>query len=216
VGRSYWDKTRDGILMIGVVVGTFGSKEWSDRGRATEQTLKDQTAPCRSVHSHCNMDSLMEARNGGARYLIDTFDVEWLCFLDADDLLDPLYVEKMQEKIKSLDNGDFLIQPSSALVVEGVQVEEAHLIPRQEILSQNWMVIGTLVKASTFTKVGGFADWPIYEDWDLWIRCHRAGAGFATQPEAVYLITRSENSRNSQDRDIQVKYFNEIRKQYIL
>lgn len=199
--------------MIGVVVGTFGSEEWMNKGVETCNSLSNQTLLHKSVAVHG--ESLMDARNRGAEYLIDTYDVDWLCFLDADDSLDPLYLEKMQQKVEDRDNGDFLIQPSTVLAVDGVQIGEAQLIPKKPILDQNWMVIGTLVKASTFTKVGGFADWPIYEDWDLWIRCHRAGAGFTTQPEAVYIITPSTDSRNNQDRDIQVKYYNEIRNQYV-
>ena len=34
--------------------------------------------------------------------------------------------------------------------------------------------------------------------------------------KAIELWPQSANSRNNQDRGIQVKYFNEIRKQYIL
>jgi len=198
--------------MIGVVVGTFGSKEWEIRGEEALRSLEIQTVPYQAVHSHKN--SLMEARNSGADYLINEFGVEWLCFLDADDSLHFQYLEKMEDKIKELKNVDHLIQPTTALMVDGEQVEEPYLIPAKPIQEGNWMVIGTLVKSSTFKKVEGFADWPIYEDWDLWIRCSLAGAKFATQPESTYLISRSEGSRNNQDRKIQEKYYSEIKNQY--
>src|SRR4051812_47072284 len=39
--------------------------------------------------------TLRMARNNGAKYLNNVHNVEWIIFLDADDELDPHYVESM-------------------------------------------------------------------------------------------------------------------------
>jgi hypothetical protein len=44
--------------------------------------------------------------------------------------------------------------------------------------------------------VGGWRDWPFYEDWDLFLRCWRAGASVEAIPEAVYIAHVRFDSRN--------------------
>jgi hypothetical protein len=42
----------------------------------------------------------------------------------------------------------------------------------------NWLVIGCVARTDLLREVGGFRDFPVYEDWDLWLRCWLAGATF--------------------------------------
>jgi GT2 family glycosyltransferase len=77
------------------------------------------------------------------------------------------------------------------------------------------MVIGTAVNRSIFHEVGGFQDFDMYEDWDLWIRCMRFGCESIVQKNAIYRVHVRENSRNNQDRDKQVANYNKIRNQYL-
>jgi GT2 family glycosyltransferase len=58
------------------------------------------------------------------------------------------------------------------------------------------VVIGAAARTDALRAVGGFREWPMYEDWDLWLRVAKAGHSFVNCPEAVYLATFNENSRN--------------------
>jgi hypothetical protein len=57
-------------------------------------------------------------------------------------------------------------------------------------------VIGTCARAELLRSVGGFMDWPVYEDWCLWWRCVRAGATVEAIPDAVYRAYVRPDSRN--------------------
>ena len=61
----------------------------------------------------------------------------------------------------------------------------------------NFWIIGSPVRTELIRKVGGFRDGlPIYEDWDLWLRCYRAGASVEVIEEATYVAYARPNSRN--------------------
>ena len=62
------------------------------------------------------------------------------------------------------------------------------------------MVIGTMISRAMFNEVGGFKDWPIYEDWCLWQRAVLAGAVPVKVPDAVYVAHVTADSRNRSPR----------------
>lgn len=190
---------------IGVVVGTFGSDEWSDRGSAALYSLENQSHPPHDkIHVHAN--TLHEARNQGAQWL----NVDWLIFLDADDRLHEDYVLHMS---RATDHRlPALWQPSTiGSYPGGLMDDEPVLISKKDIKKSNYLVIGTMCRADMFHQVGGFKDYPILEDWDLWIRMHKAGAVVGACPEAVYIVNVRENSRNS-DTKLHHNVYNKIRR----
>src|SRR5688500_13383139 len=76
---------------IGVVIATFGNRDaWETLARKATHSALNQSQPADGVIWY-HGDTLQEARNTGAERL----GTDWLIFLDADDELDPLYVESM-------------------------------------------------------------------------------------------------------------------------
>ena len=61
----------------------------------------------------------------------------------------------------------------------------------------NECVIGTVVPRRLFLEVGGFRELPSLEDYDLWLRCCKAGARIVHVPQAVYRAHVRPGSRNS-------------------
>ena len=66
----------------------------------------------------------------------------------------------------------------------------------------NECVIGTLVERDLFLKVGGFRDLPSLEDYDLWLRCVKAGAVIHHVPDAVYRASIRPGSRGTSDQSV--------------
>lgn len=190
---------------VSVVCSTFGDRRWVElaEDRAWPSVIA-QTAPAHElIHEHAG--TLHEARNAGA----DRATGDWLCFLDADDELDRRYLEAMQQAIP---HGE-LLQPATTYIgPEGATPPEC--IEARPLLEGNYLVIGTLVPKVVFDRVGGFAPWPLYEDWDLWIRCARAGARIVQVPRAIYRAYVRTGSRNRPSRATQRRYFEAIRRQY--
>lgn len=193
---------------ISVIIGTFGDEQhWGElANRAAKSAFAQTVKPFEVIHYH--RDSLAEARNDGARDATG----DWLLFLDADDELDGKFIEAMTHRANGLPDGDrWLLQPATLGVVDGREDPFPVVIERKPILDGNYLVISTLVKRSLFLEAGGFEDWPLYEDWDLWLRCWSLGAQSVEVPDAIYRINVNPNGRNLPPRDKQIAYYNAIR-----
>lgn len=204
------------VANIAVCVGTFGDRsQWEPlvHQRALASVDRQTMQPCRFAHHHAN--SLHDARNsaarGSERHLVA--DAEWLCFLDADDELDDGYIAAMHTAARDLE-GDWLLQPATLGVHPDGREEPPALIPPKHLLDGNYLVISTLIRRNQFDRLGGFADWPIYEDWDLWLRAWLDGAQTMPVPDAVLRIHVNPNGRNMASRALQTKVYNEIRSRY--
>lgn len=175
---------------VTICVGTFGGTEWVQLAhRRALPSAAAQGVP--TVHWHAG--TLAEARNA-ALALVET---EWVIFLDADDELDPGYVEAM-----ALGTAD--VRGPVALYVDGGRerlwrprvYRHRHDCTAECLPEGNWLLIGSAVRADLVREVGGFRDWAWSEDWDLWLRCHLAGASFELVPDAVYRAHVRHDSRN--------------------
>ena len=193
---------------VSVVVSTFGDSDWAQRGlnRALETFLSQVHVP-EVVWIHDD-NSLASARNHGASLASG----EWLVFLDADDRLDPLFCS-------SVSKGQFdadILQVSVRGFVEredsvGFIEDEPVFHPKKRpLIDQNYLIIGSPIRAQLFYEVEGFEHWPCLEDWALWLACQKAGAKFGECREAVYLI----NDDHDRNHGNQIKVAQAIRKKY--
>lgn len=203
-------------MNVSVIVATFGDQSWVDL--ADERALPSvdaQTFPAHEVIA-LHGPSLHATRNQAA--LDATGD--WLCFLDADDELEPGYLEAMamqepepRERLATPDEVDagyelgIAFDPAAALLIPAVRYLDRlgrpkgdaaipNIVPLRSMIEINRAVIGTLVPRDLFLDVGGFGDEPIYEDWSLWLRCVREGAELVHVPGAVYRAWTRPRGRN--------------------
>jgi len=172
-----------------VIIATFGDKVRWDK--LAERAIASAHQQGRYLHQliRSHGSNIQVARNGAVHKATGT----WLCFLDADDELEPGYLEAMLA-----GTGD-LRYPRVRYVPYGGDADSAPsriLVKGNTLLDQNHMVIGTLVRREQFLRVGGFPDYPAYEDWGLWLRCWVDGAVLGLVRDAVYRAHMRPNSRN--------------------
>lgn len=178
-------------MEVTVVVATYGDPSWAELAATRAVPSAAAQAPVVQVHGA----TLHDARNSG----LDQVATEWVCFLDADDELEPGYLDAMARA-----TGD-LRAPAVRYVRDGRRPARAAL-PRvaghrhdcdADCLEWgNWLVVGTLVRADLVRSVGGWRDFPWSEDFDLWARCWKAGAMIKAVPRAVYRAHVRAGSRN--------------------
>lgn len=176
---------------VTVVVATFGSDCW--RWLAAERAIPSAVAlgvPVVAVHGH----DLHTARNEG----LDQVRTEWVCHLDADDELELGYFEAMAA-------GSADLRAPSVRYVQGRRARvpyvpmvagHRHHCTAGCLVEGNWLVVGAVARAQLLRDVGGWRPFEWSEDWDVWLRCHLAGASIEAVPAAVYRAHVRDDSRN--------------------
>jgi len=173
-----------------VVVATYGDRSWAELGERAATSAESQ-APVIHIHG----DNLHQARNDG----LAAVNTEYTIFLDGDDELEPGYVEAMAQGTADVR------APLVQLCRDGIAVRKMfmpkvhghqHVCTPDCLLEGGWIVIGGAARTELLRSVGGFDDYPIYEDWALWLKCYRAGATFEAITGAVYRQHLRRDSRN--------------------
>ena len=192
--------------MISIIITTYGADHWIEiaRQRAIPSAQK-QAAYEIIVHHEPGLE-IGPARNMAAQRARG----EWLLFLDADDELEDGYVEEMTNAI--CDSGrpePALLQPAVRYIRKG-RTQDPFVMPSRDLTTDNFLVIGTVLRRSLFEKVGGFNDYPHgFEDWSLWAKCWKEGAAIYPVPKAIYNAHVNPQSKHRmlwRDRKHQVEY----------
>lgn len=166
-----------------IIIATYGDDSWRELAneRAFPSALR-QDVPVMRFHG----SDLPRARNEAAARA----HTEWLCFLDADDELEDGYIAALMAA-----DGD-LRAPAVAWTTGSSSTQPVTLHERDIINGLNPCVIGTLIRRDLFADVGGFWEWPAYEDWCLFRRAALSGARIEHVPGAVYRAQIRPGSRN--------------------
>lgn len=180
-----------------VIIGTFGDETWKKRGsEALQRVMKTPFTVEPNEGRWHHGATLAASRNKSA----ELCDSEWLCFVDADDELDPRFFEAMQPHIEAIEDRDALLWPFYVRHFSDGSRSEPMAPPHPnycDLRAMNWMVIGTLVRRDTFMRAGGFGEWRAWEDWALWMRCAHLGASPLKVGRARYIQHVDDEGRNS-------------------
>jgi len=170
---------------VAVIVATFGEERWAQLARTIAVPSAEAERPTELIVHHGS--SLHQVRNAAAA----AASSEWLCFLDADDELEPGYLAALLAAA-----GD-LRAPAVRYVTGGEPLPPAQTLERRNISNLNPCVIGTLLRRELFEEAGRF--WPekAWEDWSLFRRCWLLGAKIEHVPAAVYRVNVNTAGRNS-------------------
>jgi glycosyltransferase involved in cell wall biosynthesis len=129
------------------------------------------------------------ARNAGiaqARY-------DWLLFLDADDWILPLHLERLTYELVSNPELDAVHCLSARVACDGTLISEKYLPPDGDMFSTlarraAFPIHACIVRKSLVEVVGNFdTSLRTSPDWDLWQRIARTGARFGAVREVLAL-----------------------------
>ena len=186
-----------------ILICTHGDEEWDALARRRAYpSVSDQGAQI--IVCYEPEMTLAQVRNHAAT--LST--TEWLCFLDADDELDFGYVDAMRRYA----DDDLLLAPA-VKYIDPRRATAPACLPNEpgEMRVINRCVIGTLIRRSTFFAMGGFQEWPCYEDWDLFLGAHLSGVPIVYVPDAVYKAHVSRGSRNLPSQQQAQRTYRQIR-----
>jgi glycosyltransferase involved in cell wall biosynthesis len=181
--------------MISIVITTYGGDHWRDIAWSRAYPSTQEQGAFEVIVHHAPALQIGPARNEAARQTSG----EWLLFLDADDELQPGYVQAMIGAICLPERPEpALLQPAVSYVRKG-RAAPPLLMPARDLRQDNYLVIGTVLRRKLFFDVGGFNDYVHgFEDWSLWAKCWQAGAQVFPVPQAVYLAHFNPQSKHRQ------------------
>lgn len=133
---------------------------------------------------------------------------EWIAFVDADDLWEPLKLERQMEELRANPRADVCYTALTEFWVADGKVHTGNTasVPPPDELGRSlfrrtsFLPSSVVIRRSTFLDVGGFnASLPIIEDWELWLRLYHRGVQFAACQEALvrYRIHPESTSHNA-------------------
>lgn len=173
---------------VTVCIGTFGDQSWIELAKRAAASVPNDVP---LIHKH--EANLTDARNAALAEVA----TEWVIHLDADDQLEPGYVEAMER-------GTADVRGPMARYIRGTSENlwqprvwgHRHNCNANCLTDGNWLLVGAAVRTEIIRKAGGWRDFPWSEDWDTWIRCWKAGATFELIPDAIYRAHVRDDSRN--------------------
>jgi len=184
------------MIDVTVVIATHGDDTWRIMGNEAQMLLPMEW---RTIRVHEKNMSLAQVRNYG----LSKVETDYVVFLDADDNLSPDYFNDVTPTtdvtVTSVSyNGN---TPSIPLVWAHEYIPAMRHQGACEatcLLDGNYIHIGAIIRTEAIRAVGGFDEYPVYEDWALWLKMQQNGATFANHPESIYLaaVRESPGHRN--------------------
>lgn len=192
----YFNKWR---LDVTVVVATHGTEEWRSMGDKAQ--LSAQATGAKVVRVHLDKGTVAEARNAGLAQVT----TKYVVFLDADDDLEPDYfndVRPAADVTVTSIKYPYSRQPTIPKVWQHEKKrDKLHAGPCVGacLVDGNWVHVGAICSTEAVRAVGGFREYPVYEDWALFLAMQQNGATFDTHPQSVYSasVRTHGNHRNS-------------------
>jgi glycosyltransferase involved in cell wall biosynthesis len=142
-------------------------------------------------HRTPQSQGLAATRNAAA----DMVQTEWVVYLDADDWLDPHFVERGERWLERHPGCDVLTTDMAVLRPDRAPVHVRARVPRswRGLLRKNTVFQTSFVRRSMVQALSGYDPTFAYEDWEFWIRALKAGNFIARLP-GVHVFRREHGS----------------------
>lgn len=163
-----------------------------EKHRAIVQDACAALASCRVVRSHVSL-GVAEARNMLAQRLVKS---KYILFLDADDLIEPTFIEKGVWFLES--RPDVMAFKGDSVGFEGSEYYWKHGFSNpSEFVHENVQTVTCLLDRQAFVDLGGFsAEFSKHglEDYEFWVRMMDAGHLGYQIPEPMDWYRRHDTS----------------------
>lgn len=176
-----------------MIVATFGDGHWRDLAQrravpSARAAIERRGEVSEILYAHEDDMTLAEVRNEAASVARG----EWLCFLDADDELEPGYFDALLAPERWGD-----LRAPAVRFLDGTGIPDPVVLDDRDIRRLNPCVVGTLIRRDMFHEAGGFWGERAWEDWSLFRRAWFLGARIEHVRAAVYAVHVDPGGRNS-------------------
>ena len=124
-------------------------------------------------------------RPGPVRSLgFDAASAERIGYVDADDLLEPRFLESCLDAIDA--GADLAYTGNVRQTPEGEDVLVLPAVDAETLRTQNIVTSPCVMRREVWRALDGFRAETTYEDWDFWVQAAAAGFAFARVPEPLH------------------------------
>lgn len=120
-----------------------------------------------------------------------------VCRIDADDVLAPRYLEVLEAALVEHPEVAYAYSAMELFGTASGRYPVREFDAAALVFEGNFVCAGALVRRTAYEAVGGLADLPAWEDWDLWLRLLGAGHEGVLVDEPLYRWRRHQGSRNT-------------------
>ena len=191
---------------VALVVPYFGAPRWARMAQEAAYTHFKKHGHIAKVFVSGGR-TMSEALNNGAK-MAQNQGLDYCSFVGADgDWLSKDYFERLLP----LARPDTIAAPAVAYVDSaGIPAPPQSLADRN-IEYMNPCVCGSLMSSARIVEIG-FKDWPIWEDWAMFLTAVRRGDSIAHSGDAIYFAQERADSRNKAIGVDPVIVYNDIKK----
>ena len=192
------------------------------------QSVRDQTIEPKEVilvddgskepHAHYGaMLSVIVSKNSGVAkardYGVRISTGKLLLFLDADDKLNPDFIQQCGKQIMKAD----IVYPNLLLFGElernKLSLAPATIRPTYFLGRDCRIPVTSMMWRKVYEDLKGFRDLPIFEDWDFWIRAACKGYTFR-RANTLLWYRQNKNSRNHATKELKSSIHHKITAPY--
>jgi glycosyltransferase involved in cell wall biosynthesis len=195
------------VSTCAIVIATYGDEKWGDMAQKRALPSAEIQEVDEIIVYHEKNGTLASCRNNA----IKKVSSDWIIILDADDQLESDYASYIRKSAGDLRYPAVRSVPGT--FSPGSNLPEIKLLHKRNLLLGNYMVIGTMFRRKLFEFVGGFQEFPAWEDWYLWLQMTHLGARVNLVSQAVYRIFEVGSGRNSSVRN-PAELFESMRKKF--
>jgi teichuronic acid biosynthesis glycosyltransferase TuaG len=167
---------------------------------------------CRTIILPENV-GISKARDIGVK----NTDGYFIMFLDGDDKIAPDYIEKGIRANADIVYSDVL----TWFEYEGTKSQKDNKLykpPSRMTVAKMWkhcqILVSSIMTRKVYDDIGGFRNFPIFEDWDFWLRCMARGYKFK-KFNSLFYYRQSQNTRNQKPKDYRRKIADKIKAGFI-
>jgi glycosyltransferase involved in cell wall biosynthesis len=138
------------------------------------------------------------ARNKGARYC----DSEYILFLDSDDKLIPAFIDEGIQQLSADAQAGVVYGNAIAFGDASRENFKAKPFDSIELLVKNFIPMCVVMRKKAWEDVAGIDENLVqYEDWEFWVRVHKAGWKFIYSDKILFEYRISNTSLIAQERE---------------
>ena len=132
---------------------------------------------------------------------------EFICALDADDLIAPTYLEECVRSLRLAPETSIAYGVRQDFGASRVRHEGLPFTLNELSLSNRITGVQSVFRREAWSDVGGYAIDNFYADWDFWLSCARRGHFWTYAEHAVWYYRVHDKSQcyNGQSRDLLTK-----------